>query len=138
MLSFRKIAVTALAALALTSCMEASESAADVRKTFESKGYTVAVYTPENYKTLSTAQVFTEAKNLTDHLTAAKAETKDAFFAWFFSDIKSASDWFDANVSTFGRIFTGATEDMAVGVKNNVAYLGTKAAQIAVGWALQA
>ena len=138
MIRFRQIAVTALAALALTSCMEGSESASAVKGTLEGKGYTVSVYNAEQYKTLSTAQVFTEAKNLKDHLTAAKAETKDTFFAWFFADINSASTWFDENMSTFGRIFTGASGDMAVGLKNNVAYLGTKAAQSAVGWAIQA
>lgn len=139
MIRFRKIAVTALAALALTSCMvEGSESASAVKGTLEGKGYTVAVYSAEQYKTLSTAQVFTEAKNLKEHLTAAKLDTKDSFFAWFFADINSASTWFDENMSTFGRIFTGETSDLAIGLKNNVAYLGSKAAQTALGWTVQA
>jgi len=95
MIRFRKIAVTALAALALTSCMvEGSESASAVKGTLEGKGYTVSVY--------------------------------------------SASTWFDENMSTFGRIFTGETSDLAIGLKNNVAYLGSKAAQTALGWTVQA
>ena len=133
---FRKIAVTTLAALALVSCGEASESAGSVKSTLEGKGYTANVYSAEQYKTLSTAQVFTEAKNLKEHLTAAKANTKEAFFAWFFTDINSASTWFDANVSTFARIY--AESDLAVGTKNNVAYFGSKTTKIALGWALQA
>jgi len=41
-------------------------------------------------------------------------------------------------MSTFGRIFTGETSDLAIGLKNNVAYLGSKAAQTALGWTVQA
>jgi len=134
--AFRKIAVTALAALALTSCMmEGSESAGAVKATLEGKGYSAQVYSAEQYKALPTAQVFTEAKNLKEHLSAAKTDSKEAFFAWFFTDINSASTWFDANVATFSRIY--AEGDLAVGTRNNVAYCGSKTAQVALGWAVQ-
>ncbi len=132
MISFRTFAVAALAALTITACGEASQSASAVKGTLEGKGYSVKVYTPEEYKTLSTAQVFTEPTNLKNHLTASKVESKEAFFIWFFADIGSASNWFDANTTKLTSIYS--EDDMAIGTKDNTAYVGSKTVQIALGW----
>ena len=128
----KKLATAALCffgAIAMAACA-ASENAASNKTTLEGKGYSVSLYSAEEYKTLSIYKTFTEPTGLTNHLVAAKKESDKSLVlaAWYFGSIDQA-----ANMSKLASFYS-EEQDTTIGQRNNVIWAGSKASADVLGW----
>ena len=133
MIQLKKVAVSILATLALTACgLEASQSASATSKTLKDNGYTVSVYSAEQYATLQIASKFKETDGLKDHLLAAKGQ-EYFLVTWFFDSIGNA-DKFSKKYQTelLGLLNDSSTDSM--GQKDNAVWVGSKVTSNLLGW----
>ena len=133
----KKLATAALCffgAIAMAACA-ASENAASNKTTLEGKGYSVSLYSAEEYKTLSIYKTFTEPTGLTNHLVAAKKESDKSLVlaAWYFGSIDQANAWQEANMSKLASFYS-EEQDTTIGQRNNVIWAGSKASADVLGW----
>lgn len=133
MKKFATAALCFFGAIAMAACA-ASENASSNKSTLEGKGYTVSLYSAEEYKTLSIAQTFSAA-GLTNHLVAFKVEADKnlALAAWYFSSTDQAESWLSANTSKLVSFYSEA-QDTSFGLRNNAVWAGSKATADVLGW----
>lgn len=134
MKKFATAALCFFGAIAMAACA-ASENASSNKSTLEGKGYTVSLYSAEEYKTLSIAQTFSEATGLTNHLVALKVEADKnlVLAAWYFSSTDQAESWMSANTSKLVSFYNEA-QDTSIGLRNNAVWAGSKATADILGW----
>ena len=134
MRNLRTFAVCFLGAIAMAACA-ASENVDGNKNTLTEKGYTVSVYSAEQYKTLSIAQAFSEPTGLTNHLVAAKTtqEKNYVLAAWYFGSIDQASSWQETNMAKLASFYS-ETAGTTVGQRNNVVWIGTGETADILGW----
>ena len=138
----KKLATAALCffgAIAMAACT-GTESAQSDKSTLEKAGWTVSVYTAEEYKTTTTAEIFEMTEGLTNNLVAVKAPTDgsinaEALTAFYFGSFEQAEEFQHKNFATLYRLFGGDSQATSYGIRNNVAYAGHKTAINLLGWA---
>ena len=136
MLTIKKVASIPLLSLALFSCaLQFSNDPAAAKNKLEENGYTVKLYTQEEYENLETAKTFDADFTLTYHLTAFNEKEKNYLFAWYFTSIESAEFWNNFNSISFRELNTyGDGVRFTSGQSNNVVWTGTNAAAKLAGY----
>ena len=134
MRNLRTFAVCFLGAIAMAACA-GSESIEGNKNTLTEKGYTVSVYSAEEYKTQPVAKIFSEPTGLTNHLVAAKTtqEKNYVFAAWYFASIDQANNWEKANEAKLASFYS-ETAGTTLGQRNNVVWIGTGETADILGW----
>lgn len=136
MIHFKRVVSISLSSLALVSCsLQFSNNPDSAKSKLEENGYTVNLYTQEEYEQLETAKTFDADFTLTYHLTAVNEKEKNYLFAWYFTSIESAEFWNDFYSARFRELNTyGDGVRFTSGQSNNVVWTGTNAAGKLAGY----
>ena len=136
MMTLKKAILLPLSSLALISCaLQFSNDPGAAKSKLEENGYTVKLYTQEEYEKLETAETFDADFTLTYHLTAFNETEKNYLFAWYFTSIESAEFWKGFNEGKFSSLNTfGDGVRFTSGQSNNVVWTGTNAAGKLAGY----
>lgn len=136
MTAIKKIVSISLLPLTLVSCaLQFSNDPAAAKSKLEENGYTVKLYTQEEYEKLETAETFDADLTLTYHLTAFNEAEKNYLFAWYFTSIESAEFWNTFNSVSFSELNTyGDGVRFTSGQSNNVVWTGTNDAAKLAGY----
>ena len=136
MTAIKKIVSISLLPLTLVSCaLQFSNDPAAAKSKLEENGYTVKLYTQEEYEKLETAETFDSDLALNYHLTAFNEAEKNYLFAWYFTSIESAEFWQRFNESNFASLNTfGDGVRFTSGQMNNVIWTGTNDAAKLAGY----
>lgn len=115
-------------ALCLTGC-GASESSGSVHSRLTSSGYSATIYDAEGTKTRYSDYFNFSNVSIVDSVVALKDEesttNRDFFIAIFFSNIKQASTFLDANYIDLVRTAeknVGTSMEATAGAKNNAVF----------------